>query len=240
MIKLSAKIRNDIGKKTKSLRKKEKIPAIVYGSGIENVLVEVDYKEFKKVFDQAGESSLVSLEISGEKKERPVLIYETQKDYLSGNFTHIDFYQASLKQEVEVMIPLVFEGIAPVIKELGGTLVKEMHEIKVKALPQNLPHNIVVDISGIKTFEDEIFVKDLKLPADVKVLKGLDEIVVLAVPIAKVDEELAKPIEEEVENVEKVEKERKEKDEIIEEKPKVSEKKEDLPAGKAGKKPEKK
>lgn len=233
MIKLSAKIRKELGKKTRSLRKKEKIPAVVYGSGVKNVSIEVDYKEFKKVFDQVGESSLVSLEIEGEKKDRPVLIYETQKDHISGNFTHIDFYQASLEQEVEVMIPLVFEGMAPVIKELGGTLVKEIQEIKVKALPQNLPHDIKVDISVLKAFEDEIFVKDLKLPANIKVLRGPDEIVVLAVPIAKVEEELAKPIEEKVEDVEKVEKEKKEEDEVPEEKQKASEKKEE-------KKPEKK
>lgn len=227
MIKLSAKIRKDFGKKTKSLKKTGKIPAIVYGSGIKNILVEVNYEEFKKVFDQTGESSLITLEIEGEKKERPVLIYEIQRDHLSGKFIHVDFYQASLKEEVEVMVPLVFEGMALAIKDLGGTLIKEIQEIKIKALPQNLPHNIKVDISVLKTFEDEILVKDLKLPVDVKVSKGPNEIVALVVPAAKIEEELEKPIEEKVEEVEKVEKEKKIKEEegIVEEKTAPTEKK---------------
>jgi len=207
MIKLSAKIRKDKKKET------GKIPGVVYGPGVKNISLEVDYETFKKVFDQTGESSLVSLEIEGEKKERPVLIHEIQREPVSGKFIHIDFYQPSLKQEVEVQIPLVFEGIAPAVKELGGTLVKEIQEIKVKALPQNLPHDIKVDISVLNTFEDEVKIKDLPIPADVKVQRGLEEIVAKVVPATKVEEELAKPVEEKVEEVEKVEKEKKEKEE---------------------------
>ncbi len=212
MIKLSAKTRKDFGKKIKSLKDKGKIPAVVYGFGIKNTPLEVDYKDFKKVFDKSGESSIISLEIDDEKKERPVLIHEIQQDHISGKFLHIDFYQVSLKEEVEVTIPLIFEGVSPAIKELGGTLVKEIQEIKVKALPQNLPHDIKVDITPLKTFEDEILVKDLKIPAEVKVLRNLNEIVAKVVPPTKVEEELAKPVEEKVEEVEKVEKEKKEEE----------------------------
>jgi large subunit ribosomal protein L25 len=217
MIKLSAKIRKKLGKRTKSLKEKGIIPAIVYGAGIKNTVIEVNAAEFKKVFSQTGESSLISLQIDEEKKERPVLINETQKDSLSGKIIHVDFYQPSLKQEVEVAIPLIFEGVALAIKDLGGTLIKEIQEVKVKALPQNLPHDIKVDISSLKTFEDEITIKDLKLPSDVKVSRGQDEVVALVVPAEKVEEELEKPIEEKVEDVEKVEKEKKVKEEVVEE-----------------------
>lgn len=216
MIILKAKIRKDFGRKTRSSKKSEKIPAIIYGSGIKNIPIEVNYEEFKKVFDQTGESSLVNLEIEDEKKGRPVLIHEIQRNPVSGKFIHIDFYQASLKQEIEVAIPLVFEGIALAVKDLGGTLVKEIQEIKVKALPQNLPHDIKVDISSLKTFDDEILVKDLKVPAEVKISKNPDEIVAKVVPPTKVEEELEKPIEEKVEDVEKVEKEKKSKEEKVE------------------------
>jgi len=151
--------------------------------------------------------------------ERPVLIHDIQRDSVSDKFIHIDFYQASLKQEVEVVIPLVFKGVAPVIKELGGTLVKEIQEIKIKALPQNLPHDIKIDVTSLKTFEDEIFIKDLKIPAEVKVLRNPDEIIVKVVPPTKVEEELEKPIEEKVEEVEKVEKEKKVEEVVEEEQP---------------------
>jgi len=217
MLTINAKIRKDLGKKTKSKNNAGKIPAVVYGHDIKNVNLEIDEVEFGKIFSQTGESSLVSLKVEGESKERPVLIHDLQRHSVTDKIIHIDFYQASLKEEVEVSVPLIFEGVSLAVKDLGGTLVKEAQELKVKALPQNLPHDIRVDISSLNTFEDEITIKDLKIPAGVKVQKGLDEIVAKAVPPSKVEEDLEKPIEEKVEDVEKVEKEKKVKEEEVEE-----------------------
>lgn len=217
MIILNAKIRKDFGKKTKSIKKSGMIPAVVYGPGVKNLSIEVDYKDFQKVFKQAGESSLIELNVGGEKEKKPVLIHDIQKDPVTDKLIHVDFFQASLKEEVEAMVPLVFEGIAPVEKDFGGTLVKNISEVEVKALPQNLPHEIKVSLEGLKAIGDHVLIKDLVLPPDVKVLKKPDEIVIAAKEAEKVEEELEKPIEENVEDVEKVEKEKKEKpEEIIE------------------------
>lgn len=216
MISLAAKLRKDFGKKTKNLRYLGQIPAVIYGPGVKNFSIEVEEKEFIKVFRKAGESSLVEITIEGEKEKKPVLVNEIQKDPVSDKIIHIDFFQASLKEEVEVAIPLVFEGEAPAEKDLGGTLNKNMLEIEVKALPQNLPHQIVVNVSGLKTFEDHITVKDLVIPANVTVSKGPEEIVAQVLPPQKVEEELATEIKEDVENVEKVEKEKKEEDVVPE------------------------
>ncbi len=216
MIKLSAQARKDFGRKTKSTRQADKIPAVVYGPGVKNASIVIDYKDFQKTFKQAGESSLVELDIDGEKVKRPVLINEIQKDPVSDKFIHVDFFQASLKEEVEATVTLVFFGVAPAEKDLGGTLVKNITEVEVKALPQNLPHEIKVSIEGLKTFGDHILIKDLILPENVKVLKKPDEIIASVAEQQKVEEELEKPIEENVENVEKIEKEKKEK-EIVEE-----------------------
>jgi len=193
-----------------------KIPAVVYGPNVKNASLEVDEKEFKKVFRQAGESSLIELVL--EKEKRPVLVNSIQKDPVSGNIIHIDFFQASLKEEVEVAVPLVFLGSAPAEKDLGGTLNKNILEIEVRALPQNLPHEIAVNIDALKTFEDHILVKDLVLPKDVKAIKNPDEIVASVLPPQKVEEELAAEIKENVEDIEKVEKPKKE--EVVIEEPK--------------------
>ncbi len=216
MISLSAKIRNDFGKKTNSMRDSGKIPAVVYGHGVKNVSLEIDYKDFQKVFKETGESSLVELSVEGEKQKRPVLIHEIQKDPVSDKFLHIDFFQASLKEEVEVTVPFVFEGASPAIKDLGGTLIKNITEIEVKALPQNLPHEIKVFIDTLNNFGDHILVKDLVLPKDVKISRKPDEIIVSVAKAQKVEEELEKPIEEKVEDIERVEKEKKD-EEVVEE-----------------------
>ncbi|MBI3631313.1 MAG: 50S ribosomal protein L25 [Candidatus Staskawiczbacteria bacterium] len=216
MIKLSAQIRKDFGRKTESAREADKIPAVVYGPGVKNASIVIDYKDFQKTFKQAGESSLIELSVEGEKEKRPVLINEIQKNPITDKFIHVDFFQASLKEEVEATVPLVFFGIALAEKDLGGTLVKNITEVEVKALPQNLPHEIKVSIDGLKTFADHILIKDLILPENVKVLKKPDEIIASVAEQQKIEEELEKPIEENVENVEKIEKERK-TEEIVEE-----------------------
>lgn len=216
MIKLDVKLRTEKGKKTNILKKSGRIPAVVYGHKIKNILLNLDEKEFNKVFQSSGESSLIELDVEGEKEKRPVLVHEIQKDPVSDKVIHIDFFQIDLKEEVEVAIPLVFEGSSLAVKELGGTLVKNISELEVKALPQNLPHEIKVSIDGLNTFEDHILVKDLILPKDIKVLINPDEIIASVAQPSNVEEDLAKEIEEKVEDVEKVEKEEKE-EEVVEE-----------------------
>lgn len=216
MIKLSAKIRKEMGRKNNATRDSGRIPAVVYGHKVKNILLDIDYKEFQTVLRQAGESSLIELDIEGEKEKKSVLVHELQKDPVTDKFIHIDFFQASLTEEVEVKIPLVFEGTSLAVKDLGGTLVKNISELEVKALAKNLPHEIKVSIDGLNTFEDHVLVKDLILPKDVKITAKPDEIVVSVAQPEKVEEELATEIKEEVENVEKLEKDKKTED-VVEE-----------------------
>ena len=221
MIELNTTIRTELGKKVKNLRKKGKIPGILYGPKIKNLSLELDLKDFENVYLEAGESSLISLEAAG--KKFLVLIHKVDFNVLSRKPIHVDFYQPNLDKEITVAIPLFFEGEAKAVKDLGGTLVKNIHELEVKALPQNLPHEIKVNIEKLATFEDNILVKDLVLPQEVKVLKNPDEIVALVSSPQKVEEELSKPIEEKVEEVAKVE-EKKEKGKAEEKIEEVSEK----------------
>lgn len=216
MISLNAKTRKEAGRIVNKLRDKGIVPAVVYGPEAKNLSLQINEKEFIKTFKEAGESSLIELAIDDGKEKRSVLIHEIQKDPITGRPIHIDFFQASLKQEVQVAIPLVFEGVSFAVKDLGANLVKNMSEIEVKALPQNLPHQITVDLSILKNIGDHILIKDLKAPANVEILKKPDEIVAAATAVEKVEEELATPVEEDVTKVEKIEKEDK-KEEMVEE-----------------------
>jgi len=212
----------------KSLRQQGILPAVLYGHKIKNLNLELDLKEFEKIYKEAGESSLITLVIAKGKDEAEasslslnveekkqkflVLIHDIQFDHLTEKPIHIDFYQPELKEEVEVTVPLIFEGEAPAVKDLGGTLVKNISEVEVKALPQNLSHEIKVDIGNLKTFEDNILIKDLIVSKEVKILKEPEEIVAAVARPEKVEEELEKPVEEKVEEVEKVEKKPKEEE----------------------------
>ena len=209
MLTLSAKIRKIQGKKVKTLRAKGVLPVVLYGPKIKNENLEVSLKEFEKILNEAGESTLISLETEGKKEKNLVLIHEIKFDPMSGVPTHADFYQPILTEEIQVKIPLIIEGEAPAVKNLGGTLVKNISEIEVRALPQHLPKEIKINVGGLETFEDKVLIKDLILPEGVKILRSPEEIIARVAPPEKVEEELQKPIEEKVEEVEKIEKEKK-------------------------------
>jgi large subunit ribosomal protein L25 len=214
MTTLTAKIRTEKGRKLNTLRDSGRIPAVVYGNKVESALIDIDYKDFQRTFKESGESSLVTLKIDGEKADRLVLVHEMQRDHVSDKVTHIDFFQPNLKEEVEVEVPLVIEGEAPAVKDFGGTLVKNISDLKIKALPQSLPHEIIVNVEGLKTLEDNIQAKDIKLPAGVTLDIEPDQIVISIAAQTNVEEELAQEITENVEDVEKVEKP--EKEEVVE------------------------
>lgn len=193
MIELQAKIRNKFGRQTQALRKQGLLPAVLYGEGIkENLALQVPEKDFEKAYLRAGESSLV--ELKANQKKFSVLIHQIAKDPISGKFLHIDFFYPSAKKQIKAEIPLIFEGEAPAVKDLNGVLAREIQTVEVKGLAQNLPREIKVNVSGLKTFEDRLSIKDLKVPPEVEILREPDEIVAHVTPPAKVEEE--KPAEE--------------------------------------------
>lgn len=222
MISLPAKIRENVGRSVKKLRDQGTIPAVLYGPKIKNLNLEIDLKQFESIYKEAGESTLVSLEVADAEKRSEkkflVLVHDVENDSLSQKPIHIDFYQPKLDEEITVTVPLIFEGEAKAVKDLGGTLVRNIQEIEVRALPQNLPHEIKVSVEKLISFEENVLVGDLALPKGVKVLKDPSEIVALVLPPEKVEEELAKPVEEKVEEVEKIEKKKEVQPEESEEK----------------------
>jgi len=193
MASLKAKLREAKGTAYRANQEEGVIPAVLYGSEVENISLEVDKKEFEKVYKDVGET-LIDLEVEGKKYS--VLIHDTQVHPLSQELLHVDFYQPNLKEKVETEVPLELIGEAPALK-LGGTLIANMKEIPVSALPKDLPSKIVIDVSSLNTFEDAITVKDIKVPAGVTIeIENPEEIVVKVMEPEKVEEELAKPIEE--------------------------------------------
>ncbi len=201
MIAIKAEKRIMTGKSVQKLRRSGKIPAVLYGAGENVLLLEVVERDFEKVFRQAGESSLVDLEIGTEKKN--VLIHDVAFDPLSNQPLHIDFLVVRMDKPIKTEIQLVFEGEAPAVKNLGGVFVKVMREIEVEALPRDLPHDIKIDISNLQNLEDHITVADLKLPAGVTVTQKPEEVIAL-VEAPRAEEEVATETVPSIENIEVV------------------------------------
>jgi large subunit ribosomal protein L25 len=157
------------GKALAKIRKEGRIPAIMYGHGIEPQMFWVDFMGFSKLYAKAGESSILSI-VPEEGKSSNVIISDVQVDAMSHRFSHVDFFQVRMDEKLETHVPIEFVGEAPAVRENGGILVKPLEELHISCLPKDLPHAIMVDISVLATFNDQIQVKDIKVPAGVEVL----------------------------------------------------------------------
>ncbi len=172
------------------------MPVVVYGAKREAMSLSLNQKEFAKLYQEAGESTLINLELDEKKEVISSLIYDIQKDPSSGKIIHADFFEPNLKEEVEAEIQFNFIGESPAVKEVGGTLVKNMHSVTVKALPKNLPHELDVDLSKIQTADDVFSIADLTISSEVVVLADEDSVIAMVSRPANVEEELDKPINE--------------------------------------------
>jgi large subunit ribosomal protein L25 len=161
------------------LRSNGSIPAVVYGGGTETRQISVVAKEFEKIFKGAGESSTVTISLDGKKID--TLIHEVQFDAVTNRPMHVDFLAIDTSKPITVSVPLEFTGAAPAVKAGLGTLVKIMHEIEISALPKDMPHSIVVDISSLNSLESQLNVSNLTFPSGVTpTAKGTDIVASIA------------------------------------------------------------
>lgn len=185
---IKANARTISGRKTKSLRRESQVPAIVYGFEIEPTKIAVDEVSMEKLYRQAGESTVIKLELDG--KAHDVLIQDIQRDPVSGFAIHVDFRRIDMTKKVEAQIRIHLVGLAPAVKELGGTLIQSLEEVDVLALPAALVREIQVDVSGLKSFEDKIRLRDVVMPAGIELTSDA-ELAVAAVLPPRSDEEMA-------------------------------------------------
>lgn len=189
---LNVKTREKFGKSVKALRKQGLIPAELYGRGIQNLHLAIDGKEFRKIWKEAGENTVLDLLMDREKQS--AIIHDIQRDYVSGEIIHVDFHRIRMDEKIQAHIPLEFTGEAPAVKEQGGILNKTISEIMVESLPGDLPHRIVVNLELLKELNQSIYVKDLDVPKNVKIMVDAETAVATVTPPLK-EEAVAPPVE---------------------------------------------
>lgn len=174
-LELKAESRTVFGGKVNALRRSGYMPAVLYGKGQEAISLQVLIKDFSKILKIAGESTLIYIQVGGQSY--PTIIHDVAKDPVKDDIIHADFYKVSLTEKIKTKVPVVFVGESPAVKDLSGIFVRNINELEVEALPQNLPHEITIDISSLKNFGDQISIKDIKLGSDIKIEAEADSIV---------------------------------------------------------------
>jgi large subunit ribosomal protein L25 len=196
--KLKAEARADIGKgAARKIRADGRVPAVIYGHGVEPIPVSVDAKElFHLLHTDAGMNVLVDMRVNSD--QFLAMPREVQRDHIRGQFLHVDFLRIRRDEKIGVEVPIHLVGESHGVKE-GGVIEHHLWNLHLECFPQDVPTSIEADISGLG-INESLKVADLEIPDKLTLLTSPDEVIVSVVPpqILRVEEEVAAEGEEEV------------------------------------------
>lgn len=194
---LKAEKRTILGQKVKTLRKEGVLPANIYGKKVKSLAIQIPMNEFEKIYKEAGETGIIEMVV--DKSKRPVLINNVQIHPVTDLPLHVDFLQIDLKEKVTADVPIDFIGESPAEKSGLGTVVQQINEIEVEALPADLPEKFEVDLSKLTKVDMAVLVKDLDVDKKkIEIKSDLAQILVKVEPPRK-EEEVVVPVETEEE-----------------------------------------
>lgn len=191
-ITLRTLVREERGKgAARKLRQQGLVPAIIYGHGFDPVPLAVDAREMADVLKKAGESTVIELNMKpskGRATKAQALIKEVQFEPRDGHILHVDFLHVRKGERITTHVPVVAVGEAPGAKA-GGILENPLWELEIECLPEDLPHEIKVDVSKLQ-IGGSIHVGDITLPEGVRAVTSAETVVFHVVP-PRVEKEVA-------------------------------------------------
>lgn len=209
---VQAEKRTVIGKQVKALRREGKLPAVIYGYGIDPISIVLDQRSASRILAKASSSTLVTIELAG--VQYPTLVREKQLDFIRNSLIHVDFMAVSMTEKLTANVGVHIVGEAPAVKEFGAILVTGLTELEVECLATDLPESFTVDVSGLVEISDGVYVRDVVAPENVEILSDPEEMIVVATAMAAEEVEEEEVIEvEEGEEPEVIEKGKKEEGE---------------------------
>ena len=142
----------------RKLRASGRIPANIYGHGIDSIAVAADAHEFDALTSRISGNTLVELQLGG--KSRPVLIREVQRHPYKPLVLHIDFFAIRMDEKIWVSVPVHVTGTASGVKNSGGVLQQALHEVEIECLPSEIPEAFEIDVTALE-IGDSLHVSDL-------------------------------------------------------------------------------
>ena len=176
---IKAETREVIGKKVKVLRREGKLPAVIYGYGVKETPIVLNFKASSRKLAAAEASTLITIDLDG--KEHTTLVREKQWDYIRRELLHVDFQAVSMTELIVSQVRIEFVGEA---SATGAVIVTGLNELSVEALPMDLPESIEVDISSLENIGDGIFVRDIVVGDKITILDDQDAMVIVASAMA--------------------------------------------------------
>jgi large subunit ribosomal protein L25 len=190
-IELKGNVRSAVGKGLFALRASGKIPAVIYGPGLDAVPIELEAKGGAHILNGLTGSTLIKLSIG--QKVYSVLLRDIQRDSIRRTIMHADFYAVPTDRAIRVRVPIHLTGESAAVRDFSGILVQTLDDLEVECLPKDLVDGITVDLAPLEKIGDSIDVKDIALPPGIRVLIDTDETVV-TVTAQMAEEEVVAPV----------------------------------------------
>ncbi len=175
-ITLTLQNREAVGKAVKQLRRDGQVPAVIHDHGKASIHVMAPYVELYKVYQQAGKHAPVHLTVDG--KKYLAIIRDADFEPRKNRLQHIVFNAIEQNKPVETEVPVVFQG-DPEAEKVGFMLLRQIDNVEVKALPKDLPDEVVIDVTGLAVVGDRLQVSDIVVPAGVTILTEPEHAVVM-------------------------------------------------------------
>lgn len=167
---LSVELREKTGKGVaRKARANGLVPGVVYGKGVEPIIVNVQPKELMAaIAGEGGRNHLIALKGGDSLDGNIVIVADLQRDCIKGTPTHVDLHRVNLKENLKVQVPVALTGTAVGVKE-GGLLDFAMHTLEVECLPTAIPERFEINVTGLG-IGHAIHVGDIAVPEGVKIL----------------------------------------------------------------------
>ena len=195
-LQVKATKREVLGKKARFLRRQGITPAHLFGHRVESQAIQCDSNELMKVVAHAGTTRLISLKVEGEKEPKIVFLREIQRDVMTRQLLHVDFFQVRKGEKMTMDVPIVLVGEAPAMKGKGRILSHGLNVLSIECLPEKVPPQIEVDISSLIDLDVAIHVKDIILDPDIAIHNDPEQMVAKVAEITIKVEEEVKPAAE--------------------------------------------
>ncbi|HKV84510.1 MAG TPA: 50S ribosomal protein L25 [Ktedonobacterales bacterium] len=192
---LQAEPRTIMGKAVRHLRQQGLLPANLTGNSMTPLALQVRGSDVDRMLKAFGRTTVIQLTIASLAAPRTAMLGSVQRDPISGAIKHIDFIQVDLTQKMRASITLHVVGESPAVKNNAGILLQLMNQIEVEALPDDLPKDIEIEITGLVNVDDAVYVRDLSLPAGVVVFADSGDAIVRVAQTRGSLEVAAKPVE---------------------------------------------
>lgn len=186
-LKLQADERLKTGTNTsKKIRREKEVPGILYSIGEENVSLKVSAQDLRKVYNEAGMTQIITLDMDGE--ESAAIIKDIQTHPVRGDYLHVDFQRIDMNRPIRVTVPIYLENRDSINPD-RAIIVQVLNEIDVETLPANIPESLEIDVEGMEV-GDSIFVEDLEVAKDEDKYTIFDELDTLVLHLVEPDEEI--------------------------------------------------